>query len=305
MKILELRSVFVGFFICGALTFCLPLHAAVDGAVQKRADMVVFSYNRPLQLYALLESLQLYMTGLGQVQIIYRASDEHYARAYVRVQSDFPTAIFTRQGDRPREDFKPLTLEASFQSPNEYIIYAVDDIVVKDFIDLGLCIDLLEKTQAWGFYFRLGANLSECYPYHCRQAVPPYTVVSEGVLSWHFAQGSYDWNYPHSVDMTLYCKSDIENDVRAIGFAAPNSFEGAWASRRPGRPYGLCYEQTKIVNLPLNRVQNENANRAMNFLTPAELLERFEQGQRMNIFNLFKVANKGAHMEYAPVFVGL
>lgn len=305
MKILELRSILASFFICGAFTFCLSLPAAEGEAAHKRADMVIFSYDRPLQLYALLESMQLYMTGLGQVQIIYRASDERYARAYGRVQADFPTAIFRRQGDKPREDFKPLTIEASFESPNEYIIYAVDDIVVKDFVDLGICIDLLEKTQAWGFYFRLGANLSECYPCHCRQAVPPYTAVSEGALSWRFSQGSYDWNYPHSVDMTLYRKSDIENDVRAVGFATPNSFEGAWAGRRPGRPYGLCYEQTKIVNLPLNRVQNENANRTMNTFTPLELLERFEQGQRMNIFNLFKVVNKGAHMEYVPVFVGL
>ena len=304
MKNSKLSQIPVPLFLF-SLIFCISLHAAVDVAGQKRADMVIFSYDRPMQLYALLESIQLYMTGLGQVQIIYRASDERYARAYTQVQSNFPTAIFRRQGDRPREDFKPLTIEASFESPNEYIIYAVDDIIVKDFVDLGLCIDLLEKTQAWGFYLRLGANLSECYPYHCHQAVPSCSVVSEGVLSWRFSQGSYDWNYPHTVDMTLYRKSDIEKDVRAVGFVAPNSFEGAWAGRRPGRLCGLCYEQTKIVNLPLNRVQNDAQNRTMNFLTPVELLERFEQGQRMNIFNLFKVINKGAHMEYVPVFVGL
>jgi hypothetical protein len=265
--------------------------------------MVIFSYDRPMQLYALFESIQLYMTGLGTVQVIYRATDDRYAKSYEQVAQEFPTAIFIKQGQNPREDFKPLMLKASFESPNEYLIYAVDDIIVKDFVDLGICIDLLEKTQAWGFYLRMGKNLSECYSCNAAQPVPQLVNVQDDVLMWQFARGTWDWHYPHTVDMTLYRKSDVEKDIRAINFSAPNSFEGAWACRWPARPCGLCYGQSKIVNLPLNRVQNDAQNRHMNFLTSQELLERFEKGERINIFTLFKIENKGAHMEYAPAFV--
>ncbi len=281
--------------------FCAFLSAC--DAPQK-ADMVIFSYDRPMQLYALLESIQLYMIGLGTVEIIFRASDDRYTQAYEQVQQDFPTAVFTRQGEKPREDFKPLTLTASFESPNEYIIYAVDDIIVKDFIDLGVCIDMLEKTQAWGFYLRLGANLTECYSCRAQQPVPVHVMVCDDVLMWKFSQGSWDWRYPHTVDMTLYRKSDIEKDVRELNYTAPNSFEAGWACRRPARETGLCYEQSKIVNLPLNRVQNDMQNRYMNFLTAQELLERFQKRERINIRTLFKLANKGAHTEYEPVLVG-
>jgi len=282
---------------------CIGLRAS-DLVLPKKADMVIFSYDRPMQLYALLESIQLYMIGLDQVHIIFRATDARYALAYEQVKHEFPGALFTCQGDKPREDFKPLTLKASFESPSEYIIYAVDDIIVKDFVDLGMCIDLLEKTQAWGFYLRLGTHLRECYPCKCAQAVPPCAAVCDGVLSWRFSQATYDWGYPHTVDMTLYRKNDIAKDVCEMAYTAPNSFEASWAGRRPTRPVGLCYEQSKIVNLPLNRVQNDMQNRAMSVLTPAELLERFEKGEKINIFTLFKIANKGAHMEYAPIFVG-
>jgi len=273
----------------------------------KKADLVAFSYNRPIQLYALLESLDCYTTGLHEVHVIYRSTTSQYENAYQEVMRDFPFVIFHKQGPNPRQDFKPLTLKATFDSPSEYIIFAVDDIIVKDFIDIEKSIDILKESNAYGFYFRLGYSLNFCYPVNRPQAIPHLTKIHPDVYTWHLKTGQYDWGYPHTVDMTLYRKKDIEHDLRTINYYAPNTLEGYWAGRtqkiKKENRIGLCHKETKIVNLPLNRVQNEARNRHMNSQTPKELLAIFNQGLKIDITPLFKIQNKSAHMAYTPSFI--
>lgn len=71
---------------------------------------------------------------------------------YERVIDAFPTAHFVMQSIKdPKHDFKPKLNDLVFGSPSEYILFAVDDIIVKDFVDLGYCMEQMEKTGAYGF----------------------------------------------------------------------------------------------------------------------------------------------------------
>ncbi len=272
---------------------------------EQKADLVIFSYNRPLQLFALLESVEKYITGLGEIHVIYRAGDENYARAYDEVCKAFSTAQFSKQGGNPAGDFKPLTLKATFDSPSKYVLFAVDDIVVKDHINISKCIVALEKTGAYGFYLRLGKNLSECYPLRCKQSVPPLIDVEQELFSWKFSEGSCDWAYPHTVDMTLYRKQDAKIDFQAMQYHSPNVLEGRWHGRsgKIMSRCGLCYQQSKVVNMPLNRVQSDINNRHMRTLPPIQLLKIFNENKKMDINPLFCINNKAAHMEYEPIYI--
>lgn len=270
-----------------------------------RADMVIFSYDRPLQLYALLESIEKYVSGLGRIVVLYRNSNEQFDAAYQAVFNRFASVQFLHQGTNAQADFKTLTIHATFATPNPHIIYAVDDIIVKDFVDMSECIRLLEKNNAYGFYLRLGKNLTECYTMGNRaQRVPECRRVKHNVYEWRFSNGECDWNYPNTVDMTLYRKKDIEQYVRHLHYTTPNTFEGEWAGRGPHvmNRTGLCCRVSKIVNLPLNRV-GEFGNTHMNFMQPAEMLQLFEQGKKIDIKPLYKIHNKGAHTAYIPTFI--
>lgn len=278
------------------------VYAAEEGGV---VDLVVFSCDRPLQLYAFLESVQLYVSGLGQVHVVCRMSDDDYRKAYDEVKRTFPFAKFLTQGNDPSGDFKQLTLQASFHSPSAYIMFAVDDIIVKDFVDLYECTSLLEKAQAYGFYLRLGTNLTECYPLQCSQPVPPLREVASEVYTWQFNRGRCCWGYPNTVDMTIYRKKDIKPYLTMMNYTAPNPLEASWSGNCGaicGRG-GLCFKTSKIVNLPLNRVQHQICNRTMNFASPRELLDVFMAGKKINISLLYKIDNKAAHMEYRPEFI--
>jgi hypothetical protein len=268
------------------------------------ADMVIFSYDRPLQLYALLESVEKHMRGVGEVVVVYRASGDQFKDAYALVGNYFPRVRLVAQGENPREDFKPLTIDAVFNTPSRYVIFAVDDIIMTGDVDLSKCITLLEGIGAYGFYLRLGGNLNYCYTMNQPQKVPSLNWVTGDVLSWTFSRAEFDWAYPNTVDMTVYRKKDIEPFLRGLDYKGPNTLEGSWASSAGQimHTYGLCFQNSKMVNLPLNRVQNEWYNKSMD-ISASELLKKFQEGFKFDIAPLFQIRNRSAHMEYEPTFV--
>ncbi len=291
----------VGVVLSGVFVFYVRSHQEQQGV----ADVVIFSFNRPLQLFSLLESMQKYMTGINETHVVFRAGTDQFLKGYEIVKEQFPTIIFHQQGSDPSADFKPLTLKAAFESPAEYLLFAVDDIVVKDAVALAECTQALEKHDAYCFYLRLGKNTHYCYAMDRSQGVPSLNKESNAIYSWQLGQSSFDWAYPHTVDMSLFRKRDIEGDLRTLSYNAPNRLEGAWVStaRRVMRRKALCFDQSKIVNLPLNLVQEYCKNRVMHEYSAEQLLEKFLEGYKMDITPLRCVANNAAHMEYSPTFI--
>ncbi len=165
------------------LSICLASNFFVSA---KDADLIVFSYNRPLQLYALLESTQKYIKGLDNIFVVYRASKAAFEKEYQVVKDTFTEVNYFSQGNNPKADFKPLTLKAFNGSSSKYVVFAVDDIIVKDSIDIDFDVQMLKKTNAYGMFYRLGKNLTRCYPYNCRQPVPRLKNVQDGVYQWNF-----------------------------------------------------------------------------------------------------------------------
>ncbi|MBS0637365.1 MAG: hypothetical protein JSS12_07625, partial [Verrucomicrobia bacterium] len=46
---------------------------------KKQVDLVVFSFDRPMQLYAFLESLETYVSNPHQIHVIYRCTDKQFS----------------------------------------------------------------------------------------------------------------------------------------------------------------------------------------------------------------------------------
>ncbi len=284
-----------------------------------KPDFVIFSYNRPLQLHAYLESIEKYVTGINNLSVIYRASDNSFDQAYNKLQKLFPDICFFKQNTQyPRKDFQKLFLEITFkntraQNNSEYVLFGVDDIIVTDFIDLTACVKILEETDAYGFYLRLGKNITQCYTLSVFDdfELPKLTLIKSSakssepkIFSWYFKDAPYDWGFLTSVDMTVLRKKDIKNIFYATQYSTPNKLEKQWSiGQSSNNKYGLCYEHSKIVNIPLNLVQENKTERNMQLFTPKELLEEFMFGFKLNIEPLFKFDNKAPHMHYIPEFI--
>jgi hypothetical protein len=265
------------------------------------ADLVIFSYDRPLQLYALLESLHTYVSGVGQVHVIYRTSNQAFDDGYFVVQQAYPEVIWHKQGQQPDQDFKALLVRCFKTLPHSYVLFAVDDIVVTDCVNLCQCSAALSVHNAYGFYLRLGLNTVKTDMGCGQQPLPPLHEQA-GVYCWQFGQACKEWAYAHTVDMTLYKKSDIVRFIEQLSYTNPNSFEAAWSGYGDPTHKGLCYSRSKVVNLPLNRVQTVYANKAQD-ISPATLLTMFQQGYKMDIQPLHTLAVNEPHMWYTPTFV--
>lgn len=264
------------------------------------AGFIIFSKDRPMQLYALLESTYKYCKNVGTIDVIYHAVDDECEAGYQKVKEKFPeVCYFSQSRNNPRGDFKSLYLHALTTMPEDYVLLAVDDIIMKDDCDCAEMMRLLETTGAHAFYLRLGKNITYCYMAACDSPVPPHKMVTPHVMSWKFADGKGDWGYPQSVDMTLMKKSKVIADCHRLTFTTPNSFEGEWACRCVPVPgaCGLCYETSKMINVPMNLVQSDCANRNLSSYSAAQLLEKFNQGLKIDIAAIHHMNNNSPHCE--------
>lgn len=271
-------------------------------------DLIIFSYKRPMQLYALLESLEEYVSGLNKIIVLYRADEDRYEQSYNLVKADFENVIFVQQSNQPLNDFQPLLLDYLQTSTSEYIMFATDDDLVLNHIYIKDCIQALQKTHAYGFYLRLGKNLKQSYMANSPQALPTFISIDTTICAWRINPSQYnlffDWVYPNTVDMTIYPKEKIITAIKKLSFSNPNTFEGNWAQLAHHEPskIGLCFNESKIVNISISSVQDVSPiNRNMG-QDPQELLELFEKGFKIDrsLFNHW--SNLSAHAEFGFVF---
>ncbi len=281
-----------------------PLSSFPATRAPTAADILIFSFDRPLQLYACLESIQRYITGYENLTVLYRASDESFEAGYDAVKESFPAVTFVAQGkEKPKRDFKPNVKNIVLSTPSEYILFGVDDIIVKDFVDLKQCMELVEKTGAYGFYLRFGKHINFCYQSGQPQPLPPSQMIAGGVYAWDVETGEGDWGFPNSVDMTLFRKETLRAPLEELNYKTPNSLEFNWAREfAPEKALGLYFERSKLVNIPMNIV-GKTGNPHMDYLSTEELLAKFNEGLKINIEPLYQIENDSPHMDYIPEFV--
>lgn len=266
----------------------------------KEADILIYSFNRPLQLYALLESIEKHFVNVQNIYVIVRSSTKEFKKAYDNVFTRFNYCIVAEQ--KSKQDFKPFVCKYAFKkSVSDYIMFAVDDIVVTDNVDLSVCIETLEQTNAYGFYLRLGKNITWSYMSGINTSVPNFKKVIDDICVYKFKDGLGDWAYPNSNDMVLYKKSNVERDVCSINFE-DTGYEGPWAQMAKLSLRGLFFEHSKIINIPLNLVIKKS-NKNMNLYSVKQLLTIFNHGFKMDINQFYQIENNSPHMPIAPIFI--
>ena len=136
-----------------------------------------------MQLYALCESIEKYFTGLGAIHVICR-SDQNFKDGYKIVESKFSNFAFHYQGKNPQLDFKSILFDSLKKCDSNYTMFAVDDIIVKDYVDLSKCADAIEKYNAYAFFLRLGKNINYCFMQKRHSLVPICKEEESGLFSY-------------------------------------------------------------------------------------------------------------------------
>lgn len=302
---------FVKLFDCFGLTIhrALPRESKVlCGKIQAMAytlvkehfelaegtSVIIFSKDRPAQLELLLRSIKKYLIGSRTVIIIYRATEGQIKRAYDEVfaSSRQYDGLTVKQESGFREDL----LEVLKCLNSRFVMFLVDDCVFRRPLDLN---SITKGYWPWATVFspRLGKNTTRCYTKNTSQQLPNFFSQEQGRLYWRWSDGEQDFSYPLSLDGNVFSTAEFRALLNFISFKAPNSLEKNLQVFSPlfiGR-LGLCFEESILVNIPDNRVQNEILNRASTTNGALRCLENWKNGNMIDLDEIVSTIPSGAH----------
>ena len=272
-----------------------------DGCV----DLVIFSRNRPMQLTATLESIEKHITGFKTITVLCHTENDNFLHGYEQVQKEFPYVTFVMQERHNRHaHFKRQLLETIEPLQAPYFMFAVDDIIVTDKVDLHHCCSMLKSTGAYSCHLRVGKDITHTSR-NLPMPQPPFQQVKGGMLTWFIHEGrgfdSY-FGYPYSVDMTIFPRELVVQYTRRSQCVSPNTYEGYWNWSTPQLPRntrGLCYPTSRMVNIELNLVQEGWTPGMSCRYTPEKLLEMYFEGWRIDVDKLFQVPHHACHADLA------
>jgi len=232
----------------------------------KKADLVIFSKDNPLQLATLLTSIDRHMVGLNKITVLYQASDSDYEQGYQKLKWESPNTLFV---DQKEKKFAPLCKKLLFQNPLEspYILLAKDNLVLTEQINLSEGIDLVEQTGAYGLFYAHHLELSYSADLSRYQPLPLSTSL-QTTHAWQFKEGRDDWNSPASLRLSLYRKKDLKAALWQSEMENPNEMISNWHQNSPADAVGLFYPSAKCIELKLS---TKNCTKSL-------LLERFKAG---------------------------
>lgn len=264
---------------------------------------IVLSKDRALQLYSLLDSYNELVINQAPLTIIYTASTAEHQIAYEEViaivSRKFSNIYFIKETD----GFRKTLLSVLDKVQVKNIFFLVDDIVFIRKVDLSFA-SLLD-TSHFILSLRHSPYLSRSYTSNKKQYPPQLLELKENheLFKFRWFEKGCEWSDPWSVDGQILSTAEVKVISKISNFAAPNSYEAALKSFNSicKDRLGLCYFESKILNIPINRVQNECDNISGD-VSPDLLLEEWNNGKMLDTSKLLTHIPQSPHEEHILQF---
>lgn len=260
----------------------------------KTLEIILFSKDRPLQLLALLESLNHFSEPKIRPHIIYNAKNDEYEKAYSALFKEYSHLFKTVHFDKIA-GFRSTLINLLEELSSDNITFLVDDIILKN--NLKWADLLIFNTAEVIPTIRLAPHLSRCYTANDEQSLPP--LKNWRMLNWwYWDEGEHDWNYPLSVDGNIFSREEFLTMIKNIQFKAPNTLELNLQVYKNDfiHRLGCCFDESVIINVPINKVQDEISNIHGN-VHQGELLEIWNKDLKIDFIKLAGFQNISCHQE--------
>ena len=208
-----------------------------------------------------------------------------------------PNALWLQESDF-RTDLKFIV---RWVMKNPFIMFLVDDIVFKGPVVFDETFEHFKtNSQIATLSLRLGKCITYCYVRDC--ACPPPKFLEGPYRTWVWATAGVEgvgpmyWDYPMSVDGHIFRASDIRPLVQNLDYDCPNLFENKIAGHPlRKRPLMMCYDEPRVVNLPLNKVHRFNNRHGT--ITQKYLNDHWLDGKRIALDSIYQLKNNSCHCE--------
>jgi hypothetical protein len=255
--------------------------------------------------------MTLNLHGIDFIRVIYAASNLEFRAAYetvIEINSATHLA-FTYESNR-NLSFKELVTESLDEITSHATFFLVDDIVFTRQIDIRKVASLTSETCIPSL--RLGLNISHSYMTQSKLRSPSMRVHSMEqsglrrdsphepceIFSWNWGRGEGDWGYPLSLDGNLFITQYLRNLIQSLTFSSPNTLEQSMQVdiKSFRRRIGICRKLSSIVNLPINRVQ-QDFNNSFGTVHQHELLLKWQAGYSIDVEQICTVVNTSVHQD--------
>lgn len=263
---------------------------------------VVVSKDRALQLYSLLCTYRELANHPAMLTVIYSTSTEAHSKAYKEIEELFSDGSLKIEFVKEVDSFRVTTNKVLSRINTKNIFFLVDDIVFIRPVDLAFAAQL--DTSRYILSFRHSPALTRSYTSNANQ-IPPKLSGFPGcpeLLQFRWFEAGHEWSDPWSLDGQVLSTAEVRAMTEISDFVAPNTYEAALKtfSSMCAERLGLCYSESKILNLPINRVQSEVENLSGE-ISPEYLLSKWNDGMMLDTEMLRAHIPRSTHEEHAVV----
>ena len=253
-------------------------------------SIIIFSFNRAMQLDALLKSIDQYWHNPDIcVFVIYNSSSSFYEKGYLHLKNkrrkqknlyfikesgvkktykikDFIMCFNLKHYIKYsyirnfKTDFRKVVCKCIKSIASDFVMFLTDDSVfIKDVIVPNKVLaDIKKNPFSKSLSLRLGIGLNN---------LPNDIKVTKDLLSWNYYRYKKlsNWGYPFSIDGHIYAKEIIHYLIDKIVFTNPSSLEMffyAYIYKHKWISEGFSFLEGKLLSFPLNMVQNVENNQS-------------------------------------------
>jgi hypothetical protein len=253
-----------------------------------KINWILFSRDRACQLELLLRSTKEYFKEYKstKISVLYTYSNCFFKQGYNKVIDEYPEINFVKENNFKSDLVKLIDDE------NKYTIFFVDDQVFKEPFSMNE-IPLLTDDIAC-ISLRLHPRLNYCYTMNIQ-------MTPTNSTKWLWKNFNGDNNYVMSLDSHIFLTTDIKPYLVNLQYKNPNSLEGILACYPINKPYMICFEKSKTINNPCNKVQTNNPNKHGN-VSAEYINQEFLNGKVIDLEPFRGLENESCHKEMPIIF---
>ena len=253
---------------------------------------LVFSKDRPYQLDAFIRTAEQNAKILKpDISVLYQYTED-FKNDIETLKFEHPGVEFINQ-----KNFREDVLSWLERPDSRTVSFATDDALFTRSVPVGMIEEILiGNPNITTFSLRMGLHLEHCYPTNSEQKLPD-GMIQQGFFVWSTNAASGDWGYPLSVDGHVFKRELVKEMFKSFNFKNPNSLESNWqVIRQHIPPIACCLPKSCYFNVPLNKVQDDYANRSGN-VSHETLAQLYRSGLRYDSTMCKNLLNSSAHEE--------
>lgn len=209
-----------------------------------KSDVVLFSEDSPLHLYATLESLFSNVRDINDVYVLYKGSDHEFQRAYLNLQSEFHTVQFLNVCDYPGNDYHSLLTKVleNKRHASPFVLFGTDRLVFEEKVRLHEAIQEMEKVHADHFLVTFEPNEEMTQT----ETIP----LTDGIYAYQLGKKGSEQPFTLSL-----CRKNLFDQLDGIDDLP--AFKKLWQRKLQPQNVALFFEEKKT--LPLNIPQETSS----------------------------------------------